>query len=193
MKKLSEIYVDGDRNAFQPATTPGELPKQRPEAYRTRIPVKVVGSGARFGHYILDVIIFYILGIGCMLAITIATGDEGFLDSAAGNIFIYLFLVAYYTFFEAVFQTTHGKLATQCVVVDEYGQKPTLGQILGRSFARLVPFEAFSCLGDYSRGWHDKWSDTYVVRKKDLAWMLDRLAEQEGENVHIYNSMVSEQ
>ncbi len=193
MKKLSEIYIDGERNAFQPASAPGEIPKQRSEAYRTRITVKTVSAGARFGHYILDLIIFYILAIGIMAGIVIATGDEAFLDSGLGNLLQYGFLVFYYFFFEAVFQTTPGKLATQCVVVDEYGQKPTVGQILGRSFSRLVPFEAFSCLGDYSRGWHDKWSDTYVVRKKGLAWMLDRLAEQEGENVHIYNSMVSEQ
>jgi uncharacterized RDD family membrane protein YckC len=193
MKKLSEIYIDGERNAFQPAAAPGEIPKQRPEAYRTRIPVKTVSAGARFGHYILDLIVFYILAIGIMAGIAIATGDEAFLDASGVGNAIYVLLVFYYFFFEAVFQTTPGKLATQCVVVDEYGQKPTIGQILGRSFSRLVPFEAFSCLGDSSRGWHDKWSDTYVVRKKDLAWMLDRLAEQEGENVHIYNSMVSEQ
>ena len=148
MKKLSEIFVDGQRNAFKPANAPGEMPKQRPEAYRTRIPVKTVSTGAMFGHYILDLVIFYILIIGIMAGIVIATGDEEFLDSGLASLLQYSFLVFYFFFFEAVFQTTPGKLATQCVVVDEYGQKPTVGQILGRSFARLVPFEAFSCLGD---------------------------------------------
>jgi hypothetical protein len=51
-------------------------------------------------------------------------------------------------------------------VVDEYGEKPTFSQIVGRSFARIVPFEVFSCLG--ATGWHDDWSKTYVIRKKDL-------------------------
>ena len=192
MRKLSEIYVDAERNAFQPSTAPGELPKQMPESYRTTYPVKTINAGARFGHYLIDVILYVVLSIVILGAVSIATGDDGFIDSAGGTLLQWLILVGYYFFFETVFQTTPGKMVTQCVVVDEYGQKPTAGQVLGRSFARLVPFEAFSCFGDYSRGWHDKWSNTYVVRKKDLAWMLDRIAEQEGENVHAYNSFVSE-
>lgn len=192
MRKLSEIYVDGERNAFQPSTTPGELPKQAPESFRTTYPVKTINAGARFGHYIIDVILYVILSIIVLVIGTIASGDENFVDTGAATLLQWLTLVGYYFFFESIFQTTPGKMVTKCVVVDEYGQKPTAGQVLGRSFARLVPFEAFSCFGDYSRGWHDKWSNTYVVRKSDLAWMLERIAEQEGENVHAYNSFVTE-
>ena len=53
-----------------------------------------------------------------------------------------------------------GKFATQTRVIDEYGNKPQLNKIISRSFLRLIPFEAFSCMGENSRGWHDKWSDT---------------------------------
>jgi hypothetical protein len=51
-------------------------------------------------------------------------------------------------------------------VVDEYGEKPSLSQILGRSFARAIPFEVFSCLGE--RGWHDTMSNTYLIKDDHL-------------------------
>ena len=41
--------------------------------------------------------------------------------------------------------------------------RPTYGQILGRTFSRFVPFEAFSFLPS-PVGWHDRWSGTRVVR-----------------------------
>jgi uncharacterized RDD family membrane protein YckC len=63
---------------------------------------------------------------------------------------------------------TPGKFLTKTVVIDEYANKPDFGTLLLRSFARLVPFEPFSCWGDtYSRGWHDKWSNTWVVKEEE--------------------------
>lgn len=72
-------------------------------------------------------------------------------------------LVAYYVLFEAIFGRTPGKLITGTRVVTLDGAKPGFGQIIGRSFARLVPFEPFSFLGSRG-GWHDRWSGTRVVR-----------------------------
>jgi hypothetical protein len=40
-------------------------------------------------------------------------------------------------------------------------------QILGRTFSRFVPFEPFSFLGS-GHGWHDRWSDTRVVRTRGV-------------------------
>ncbi|CAN0592803.1 unnamed protein product, partial [Laminaria digitata] len=37
-------------------------------------------------------------------------------------------------------------------------------RLLGRTAARFVPFEAFSFLGGDATGWHDRWSNTRVVR-----------------------------
>lgn len=68
----------------------------------------------------------------------------------------------HYVLFEAIFGRTPGKLitGTRTRVVTA---KPGFGQIIGRRFARLVPFEPFSFLVS-SGGWHDRWSGTRVVR-----------------------------
>jgi uncharacterized RDD family membrane protein YckC len=51
-------------------------------------------------------------------------------------------------------------------VVDENGDRPGTLQIVIRTLVRFVPFEAFSvAFADDGRGWHDRWSQTYVVRK----------------------------
>jgi uncharacterized RDD family membrane protein YckC len=49
-------------------------------------------------------------------------------------------------------------------IVDASGNKPSFGKIVGRNFARLIPFEACSFLGSSARGWHDSLSGTYVVK-----------------------------
>jgi uncharacterized RDD family membrane protein YckC len=74
---------------------------------------------------------------------------------------------AYYAFFEATWGRTPGKWICGTVVIDENGGTPSLGQVLGRTAARFVPFEAFSLLlsaDEEPRGWHDRWSKTRVVR-----------------------------
>jgi uncharacterized RDD family membrane protein YckC len=55
-------------------------------------------------------------------------------------------------------------LITGCKVVNEKGGRPSFGQILGRTFARLIPFEAFSFLGTTGRGLHDSVAKTFVVK-----------------------------
>jgi uncharacterized RDD family membrane protein YckC len=136
--------------------------------------VPYVDGWARFGHFIIDRIIFYIftwifgIALGLLLAITGATDvirAEYF--NLTVTLFTYIFLYPlYYFVFEASMQSSPGKLIMGRVVVNEYGEKPALNQILARSFSRIVPFEPFSCFS--TLGWHDTWSDTYVLRKKDL-------------------------
>lgn len=79
---------------------------------------------------------------------------------------------------ETSFQTTVGKMLTKTVVINDYAQKPTTKQILGRSLSRIVPFEALSCIN--GRGWHDKWSGTWVVEIKEKDKLQKLLAEQAG-------------
>lgn len=71
--------------------------------------------------------------------------------------------VLYYLTFEAAFGWTFAKLITKTRVVDASGAKPKFIKVLGRSLARIVPFEPFSFLGENPVGWHDKWSGTRVV------------------------------
>ena len=70
----------------------------------------------------------------------------------------------YYLFFEGIWGRTLGKWITKTKVVRMDGSKPKFVQILGRSFARLIPFEAFSFLiSNNPVGWHDRLSKTLVV------------------------------
>jgi uncharacterized RDD family membrane protein YckC len=74
---------------------------------------------------------------------------------------------AYYATFEAAFGRTLGKILVGTRVVDSAGHLPTFGQILGRTACRYVPFEAISFFGQPAVGWHDRWSNTRVIRTRD--------------------------
>ena len=74
--------------------------------------------------------------------------------------------LAYYLVSEATTARTLGKLVTGTKVVNEHGGKPTFGQYLGRTFARFIPFEAFSFFGTPTRGWHDSLPRTYVIKAR---------------------------
>lgn len=78
-------------------------------------------------------------------------------------------MLVYYIPMEGFFGFTVGKLITGTRVVNEQGGKPRWGQVVGRTFARFIPFEAFSVLfanDTERRGWHDSLPKTYVVRKR---------------------------
>jgi uncharacterized RDD family membrane protein YckC len=171
MQKLTEIeeqitvkkrqYVDGQETFV--------------ETIRSRFrEVPFVEGLPRFGHFLIDRVVMTVcsFGIGILLVLLLAfTGNMGFTDDPAFDLFDRLFTwfviqPAYYFIFEASMQSTPGKALLKRIVVDEYGNKPTTRQILIRSLSRTVPFEIFSCLSP--RGWHDTWSNTFVLRKKDL-------------------------
>lgn len=77
-----------------------------------------------------------------------------------------LLSLPYFMIMELLTGKTIGKLLTSTVVVDRFGNKPQNSDIIKRSFARLIPFDALSYLGTIPRGWHGTLSDTYVVEEK---------------------------
>ena len=83
----------------------------------------------------------------------------------------------YYFLFEFTLQKTPGKFITGTRVIDEYANKPNFGTMLTRSVVRMVPFEGFSCLSE--RGWHDKWSNTYVVREEEYKKLKELIAKDD--------------
>ncbi len=91
-------------------------------------------------------------------------GAAQFLASVPDIIYAVLISLFYYIGLESLFGRTVGKLVTGTIVVNELGSKASFGQIIGRSFARLIPFEAFSFLGSTGRGWHDSLPKTYVIK-----------------------------
>lgn len=80
-------------------------------------------------------------------------------------IFSFLLLVQpfYYFLFEFLLNATPGKLLAETRIVSADGQKPGIGTILGRTFARYIPFDQVSFL--FMEGWHDRLSSSSVVRE----------------------------
>jgi uncharacterized RDD family membrane protein YckC len=66
----------------------------------------------------------------------------------------------YYIINESIWGATPGKFITQTIVRDAEGRKAGFAKILGRSFARFIPFDWFSFF--VGRGWHDSASGTAV-------------------------------
>jgi uncharacterized RDD family membrane protein YckC len=167
--KLTKTFYHRERDAF------GNRTKEPYEAQIKR-EVNTVTGWPRFGHYMIDAVIIAGLAFGAefLWSLVYLSGaasnmngvDYNFLPSAP-NIIV---TVAYYMICEGTMQRTIGKFATNSVVIDQYAEAPSKGALFGRSCARLVPIEAFSCLG--KRGWHDRWSKTYVVKVEERDELL---------------------
>ncbi len=136
--------------------------------------VQTVSRGARIGHFFID--LFIIEFISNFIRLIPNSEVTGLLE-------LVLF-PAYYLIFEYYYQWTPGKLITDTIVVDSSGNKPNIQSIILRTFIRLIPFEPFSCLGSERRGWHDRWSNTYVVSRESvfaLKKQLDTSTDRESE------------
>lgn len=119
----------------------------------------------RFINFLVDQVLIYLLG-----SLLTAPLLFLFITVAPGSIIVYylpflLVYVAYYYLFERYAGgRTPGKRLTRTRVVRTDGSPPTAGHLLGRSLARLVPFEIFSIyFSDHRRAWHDDWSGTRTV------------------------------
>lgn len=131
-------------------------------------------KGERFANFIVDNVVLagVTFGLGIALGVlALATDRPEIIENLEGLPDLLLGLgirMLYYIGFEALTGITIGKLVTGTIVVNEQGQRPTTGQVVGRSFARIIPFEPFSFLFMAPGGWHDTLSKTHVVKKKAL-------------------------
>lgn len=138
------------------------------DQHDVRQPVTPAGQGARLANLIIDylaqIAISFVLGI----VVVVIGGEQGaaFLEKMPGRLIGIPILLAYYFVFEATTSRTLGKLITGTKVVNQDGRTPTIGQIVGRTFCRLIPFEAFSFFGTPPRGWHDSIPKTLVVKAR---------------------------
>jgi len=135
--------------------------------------------GLRFANYLIDnvVVYFFFFGLGMLSVIlydyldiaflydfvTWLSGINRFEDALITSLvyFTYAFLMEYFTKGRTV-----GKFITGTKAVSADLQELTLHQYFIRNISRLVPFDALSFLGN--NGWHDSWSDTRVVKIKNL-------------------------
>ena len=128
-----------------------------------------------FMDYIGQLIVFFIV-LEIAASIAMENGNKDFITGFIKNdIMQYTFATGvsllYYNIFEIFTARTLGKLVTQTIVVNEYGEKPHYEVVLLRSLCRLIPFEILSFIGMPPRGWHDSLSKTYVVKKRELEEM----------------------
>jgi uncharacterized RDD family membrane protein YckC len=183
-KKITELYGENFRSQ-ETRDANGQLQRTR-VPYRGARLVNVVDGWDRFWHYLIDAVIIGIVAF--IIGIISEVGRQsglGMLSYQNGHLevnFIGPFLSFFFYFlFELTTGSTPGKMIFGRVVINEYAEKPDAGMIALRSISRMVPFEGFSCLGE--RGWHDKWSKTFVVHKSEAALLYDLRQQQEREEV----------
>jgi uncharacterized RDD family membrane protein YckC len=121
----------------------------------------------RLRNFAIDILATY--AIDALLSFTCrALGLIPFLleHTSAVAVVILLIPTLYRMVVEAVWGRTLGKLVTGTRVVALDGGAPSTAQIVGRSFARMIPFEPLSFFGGAGRpvGWHDSLSRTRVIR-----------------------------
>ena len=157
------------------ATNPYEPPMiQADSAEDIRADQNLVpaSKGLRFANLVIDYIAQSGLAIVLGIVIVLIWGEQGadFIEGFPDIAFGIPILLIYYLALEGTTSRTLGKLVTGTRVVNEDSEKPTFGQVVGRTFARLIPFEAFSFLGESGRGWHDSLPKTYVVKIGNATW-----------------------
>lgn len=147
---------------------PEKLESQFPDA----------SNGKRFLNWLIDHIGIY--ACAAMVGVVIGVSEKlgmmyGWLDrlgnlSGLENIlFTAAITIAYYTGFEGVFGRTLGKLVTGTKVITDEGTKARFPQVIGRTFARYIPFDGLSFVIGEGGGWHDRLSGTRVVDLRDIA------------------------
>lgn len=120
----------------------------------------------RFFNLIIDYIGFTVLGVVVGVAVAVFFGDQGveYIGSIPDFILGVTQVLFYYIVFEGLTGRTLGKLVTGTKVVNNLGEKASFSQVIGRSFSRFIPFEAFSFFEKGGRGWHDSLPKTYVIK-----------------------------
>lgn len=134
-------------------------------------------KGVRLANYMIDWVLSFIflfvfaLCLGVVLSMFISDFN-GWLDENDGTVNGVSYLLAfavrplYYVMMEGLMQgRTVGKLITGTVAIRLDGKPMTWKDVFGRSYAREVPFEVWSGFGT---PWHDKWTQTTVVYRKNL-------------------------
>lgn len=170
MKTIEELKVD--RTYYNRERDINGNITRTPYTKRVKRDPVVVTPTVRLGYFLLDIVFFYmiqfiLLFIGGIVYILITKDTDSLISISEnyGGLIAFSIFFSYYAITESALGGTFGKLICGYVVIDEYAGKVSFGKSLLRTIIRYVPFEAFSCIGE--RGWHDTWSKTYVVKRKE--------------------------
>lgn len=126
----------------------------------------------RFFHHLMDNLVMVLVLSPFAVLLVRIPAIESVINSVAQSfgdrptliVLIGIFRMFYYFVFEATLGMTSAKMLSETRVVDEDGNKPTVGKITARTLLRIVPFEAFTFF--MHSGLHDRSSETYVVNEK---------------------------
>lgn len=149
-----------DTTKFNAVTEKVEIEKQKLE----RVENNSVSSFVRFVNFLIDFIvifIFYGMIIPNLETLLNLTSKTELIIYRIGTLI--LFVAFYYIPFEHKYQKTLGKFITKTKVVNLEGEKAELGDIISRTFCRLIPFDRFSFLFT-KNGFHDAISKTIVIK-----------------------------
>ncbi len=80
------------------------------------------------------------------------------------NLLLFFMYIGYYIIFECFNGRTLGKLMTKTKVISQNGKKANTFQVLLRTLVRLFFIEIFSFFAKQPLGWHDRFSDTIVIK-----------------------------
>lgn len=155
------------------------------EAYATPEPgfrdgLQLASQGQRFVNLIVDNILVQLLAggagfvVGASFALMRASAGQQVSEAEADSLELFGILLGigvalvYFVAMELTLSRTVGKLVSGTRVVNVNGGRPSFGQVLGRTFARYIPFDAFSFLfgKGFPVGWHDSLSGTRVVKAR---------------------------
>jgi uncharacterized RDD family membrane protein YckC len=126
-----------------------------------------VSSLIRFTNFIFDTIAYIVLTLifAFILGLFIQPTDETTMRIFGYLMFTICFF-SYYIFMETKYQKTIGKFITKTKVINKNGSRPEVGDIVRRTFCRLIPFDRISFLFT-SNGFHDSLSDTTIIKDKN--------------------------
>lgn len=175
MVKITDLQITKYRTSYKKDVYGNRQRIRTP--YQAKRPVKVVEGGRRFAHYFIDSLIFGIFVMPFDFILSYLDYQPQTFGFAVFYSYFpsYILYGFYYFIFESLLQSSPGKMLTNSVVINEFGQKPTQKELIVRSVVRLIPFEILSCLSE--RGWHDEWSNTWVVTKEEYALIQEKLKE----------------
>ncbi len=167
------VSVSSDTNPYSsPAPMQIEIKSEGPASYQ------LASSGQRLANLVIDKIATFVLSnlmgfvLGFLVALYFAANGREMNEEQlnglelAATLLGIVIIIFYFAIAESLGHRTIGKLITGTKVVREDGGPPTFGQVLGRTAARFIPFEAFSFLGKEPVGWHDSLSGTRVIKTR---------------------------
>lgn len=135
-----------------------------------------VSKGVRLANYVIDRLMIYALVFIFFIILFAIDYNQGrdfkenwllqeTLSAKVWQLVISIIAITgYYTVWETITRgRTIGKLVTGSIAVTEDGKPLTFKTAFLRSICRLIPFNAFSALGE--RPWHDSITKTTVIKK----------------------------